>query len=139
MLFRSDQDWRFQLGEVAGAEQPALADAAWRTLEVPHDFSIEGPPGADPATMEGPFDAKSPGGTGAGALCGNGDADPVQGRGDEVEAHGLLLTVTVEEGMVEARALARRRSSPRSAARRRPAPGTGAGARTVGAVLAWAQ
>ncbi len=65
-----DQDWRFQLGEVAGAEQPALADAAWRALDVPHDFSIEGPPGADPATMEGPFDAKSPGGTGAGALNG---------------------------------------------------------------------
>jgi len=65
-----DQGWRFQLGEVAGAEQAALADAAWRALDVPHDFSIEGPPGADPATMEGPFDAKSPGGTGAGALNG---------------------------------------------------------------------
>jgi beta-galactosidase len=65
-----DQGWRFQLGEVAGAENPALADTAWRVLDVPHDFSIEGPPGADPATMEGPFDSKSPGGTGAGALNG---------------------------------------------------------------------
>jgi beta-galactosidase len=65
-----DTAWRFHLGEVAGAELPALADAAWRALDVPHDFSIEGPPGADPATMEGPFDSKSPGGTGAGALNG---------------------------------------------------------------------
>jgi len=65
-----DQAWRFHLGEVAGGETPALADADWRTLDVPHDFSIEGPVGADPATMEGPFDKKSPGGTSAGALNG---------------------------------------------------------------------
>ncbi|MCX6879847.1 MAG: DUF4982 domain-containing protein [Verrucomicrobia bacterium] len=65
-----DQGWRFHLGEVAAAEQPELADAEWRALDVPHDFSIEGPPGADPTTMDGPFDRKSPGGTGAGALNG---------------------------------------------------------------------
>ncbi|HET6442680.1 MAG TPA: beta galactosidase jelly roll domain-containing protein, partial [Phycisphaerae bacterium] len=47
-----------------------MADADWRPLDVPHDFSIEGPPGADPATMEGPFDRKSPGGSGAGSLNG---------------------------------------------------------------------
>jgi len=65
-----DQGWRFHLGEVAEAEKPQTPDADWRMLDVPHDFSIEGPPGADPATMEGPFDRKSPGGTGAGALNG---------------------------------------------------------------------
>lgn len=65
-----DQGWRFHLGDVTGAEKPEMADADWRTLDVPHDFSIEGPPGADPATMDGPFDRKSPGGTGAGALNG---------------------------------------------------------------------
>lgn len=65
-----DQDWRFHLGEVEGGQTPALADTAWRVLDVPHDFSIEGPPGADPATMDGPFDKKSPGGTSAGALNG---------------------------------------------------------------------
>ena len=65
-----DQAWRFHLGEVDGAQQPALADAEWRSLDVPHDFSIEGPVGADPATMDGPFDRKSPGGTSAGALNG---------------------------------------------------------------------
>ena len=65
-----DQNWRFHPGEVTAAEKPELADAEWRALDVPHDFSIEGPPGADPATMDGPFDKKSPGGTGAGALNG---------------------------------------------------------------------
>jgi len=65
-----DQGWRFHLGDVTEAEKPETADTDWRTLDVPHDFSIEGPPGADPATMEGPFDKKSPGGTGAGALNG---------------------------------------------------------------------
>jgi len=65
-----DQGWRFHLGEVAEAEKPQTPDADWRMLDVPHDFSIEGPPGADPTTMEGPFDRKSPGGTGAGALNG---------------------------------------------------------------------
>jgi beta-galactosidase len=63
-----DQGWRFHLGEVASGERPDLSDAAWLALDVPHDFSITGPPGIDPATMFGPFDKKSPGTTGSGAL-----------------------------------------------------------------------
>jgi len=65
-----DQGWRFHLGDVTEGEKPQTADADWRPLDVPHDFSIEGPPGADPATMEGPFDRKSPGGSGSGSLNG---------------------------------------------------------------------
>lgn len=65
-----DQGWRFHLGEVDGGEKAETADADWRALDVPHDFSIAGPPGADPSLMDGPFDPKSPGGTGAGALNG---------------------------------------------------------------------
>ncbi|HEX8330623.1 MAG TPA: glycoside hydrolase family 2 TIM barrel-domain containing protein [Hymenobacter sp.] len=38
-----DPNWRFLKGEAKGAEQPAFADAKWRTLAVPHDWSIEGP------------------------------------------------------------------------------------------------
>ena len=37
-----DPDWRFALGELPGAEQPGFDDAAWRSLSVPHDWSIEG-------------------------------------------------------------------------------------------------
>ncbi|PWJ58702.1 beta-galactosidase [Dyadobacter jejuensis] len=37
-----DKNWKFLLGDVAGAESPDYADGAWRTLNVPHDWSIEG-------------------------------------------------------------------------------------------------
>lgn len=38
-----DGNWLFQIGDVAGADQPAFADTTWRALDVPHDWSIEGP------------------------------------------------------------------------------------------------
>jgi beta-galactosidase len=38
-----DFGWKFNKGDAPGAQQPAFADAAWRTLDVPHDWSIEGP------------------------------------------------------------------------------------------------
>lgn len=65
-----DRDWRFHAGEAEGADQPGFADAAWRSLDLPHDWMIEGVPGADPATMAGPFDEKSPAGAGGGYLNG---------------------------------------------------------------------
>jgi len=37
-----DFDWRFHLGDVPAASAPGFADAAWRQLDVPHDFSAEG-------------------------------------------------------------------------------------------------
>lgn len=44
-----DADWRFLRGDAAGAEQPAFDDSAWRTLDVPHDWSIEDLPPAPAA------------------------------------------------------------------------------------------
>ncbi len=41
--YGSTEDWRFFKGEAAGAEQPAFGDAAWRSLDLPHDWAIEGP------------------------------------------------------------------------------------------------
>ena len=38
-----DANWRFFKGDAPDAEQPAFNDAAWRQLDVPHDWSIEGP------------------------------------------------------------------------------------------------
>jgi len=38
----ADLGWRFHLGEVADAKSAACDDASWRTLDVPHDWSIEG-------------------------------------------------------------------------------------------------
>ena len=38
-----DTDWRFSKGDFAAAMMPAFDDSHWRTLNVPHDWSIEGP------------------------------------------------------------------------------------------------
>jgi beta-galactosidase len=38
-----DFGWKFHLGELPGAEAPGFADSEWRTLDLPHDWSIEGP------------------------------------------------------------------------------------------------
>ena len=39
-----DPGWRFSLGDPAGAEQPKFDDSRWRSLDLPHDWSIEGTP-----------------------------------------------------------------------------------------------
>jgi beta-galactosidase len=38
-----DNGWRFHLGDVAQAQSTALADKDWRSVDLPHDWSIEGP------------------------------------------------------------------------------------------------
>jgi beta-galactosidase len=38
-----DADWRFLKADATGAEQNQFDDSAWRKLNVPHDWSIEGP------------------------------------------------------------------------------------------------
>ena len=37
-----DNDWRFMKGDVAEAQSVTFNDSKWRTLNVPHDWSIEG-------------------------------------------------------------------------------------------------
>ncbi|MEZ0542185.1 beta-galactosidase GalB [Fibrella arboris] len=37
-----NNNWRFFLGDDARAKDPAFSDAGWRTLTLPHDWSIEG-------------------------------------------------------------------------------------------------
>lgn len=65
-----DADWRFHLGDAPGAEKPEFDASKWRVVDVPHDFSIEGPVGGDPKMMDGPFDKKSSAGFGGGYLNG---------------------------------------------------------------------
>src|SRR5579883_2145339 len=38
-----DFDWKFFKGDAPGAQSPAFNDHSWRTLDLPHDWSIEGP------------------------------------------------------------------------------------------------
>ena len=54
-----DPPWRFTLGDPAGAQQPSFDDRRWRSLNLPHDWSIEGTP-----------DEKAPGGGGVGFFPG---------------------------------------------------------------------
>ena len=54
-VISADADWKFLLGDSAGAQTTTFDDHSWRTVTVPHDWSIEGPP-----------DAKNPTGSGGG-------------------------------------------------------------------------
>src|SRR6185436_7749381 len=54
-----NQDWRFRLGDFAGAQDAGFDDSQWRQLDLPHDWSIEGN-----------FSEQNPAGTGGGALPG---------------------------------------------------------------------
>src|ERR1035437_328657 len=38
-----DFGWKFFEGDAAGAQMPGVADAGWRDVDLPHDWSIEGP------------------------------------------------------------------------------------------------
>jgi len=43
LTFPFDKDWRFLKSDAPGAEKPGFDDRAWRKLDLPHDWSIEGP------------------------------------------------------------------------------------------------
>lgn len=55
-----DFDWCFSKGDFATAMMPAFDDSAWQTLDVPHDWSAEGPFSAEYASGSG----YAPGGIG---------------------------------------------------------------------------
>ena len=38
-----DFGWKFFKGDAPGAQQPGFADASWRDVDLPHDWSTEGP------------------------------------------------------------------------------------------------
>ena len=56
-----DFGWKFTRGDAPGAQQPAFTDTNWRGLDLPHDWSIEGPFAQDEPS----------GGPGASAPTGN--------------------------------------------------------------------
>ena len=49
----ADSGWKFLLGDPSGAEAPSFADASWRTVDLPHDWSIEGRPDKNNPTGRG--------------------------------------------------------------------------------------
>src|SRR5215216_1261872 len=42
-----DEGWKFHRGGAQGAEDISFADSAWRTIDIPHDWSIEDVPGTN--------------------------------------------------------------------------------------------
>jgi beta-galactosidase len=57
-----DRDWRFLKEDAAGADKQDFDDSAWRKLDVPHDWSIEGP--VDEKTLTGQGGGFLPAGVG---------------------------------------------------------------------------
>ena len=87
-----DHDWRFILGDAAGAEAPAFDASAWRTLDLPHDWSIEGK--IDPQNPTGGSGGFFPAGVGwyrrSFAV-----PDAWSGRRAIVEFEGVYMNATV--------------------------------------------
>src|SRR6266404_1529559 len=65
-----DLGWKFFKGSGEGFEAPEFDDSSWRTLDLPHDWSIEDLPMQEGTERVGPFDKKSPGGTATGFTIG---------------------------------------------------------------------
>lgn len=65
-----NNDWKFQLGDVQGAESASFNDDSWRTLDLPHDWSIENLPNQESDNVVGPFSRESIGATATGYTVG---------------------------------------------------------------------
>ncbi len=88
----ADAGWRFFLGDPSGAEKPSFEDAAWRTVDLPHDWSIESKPDKDnPSGAGGGF---FPGGIGWYRKMFHAPAD-WKGKRVSVEFDGVYRDSTV--------------------------------------------
>lgn len=65
-----DEGWRFIKDNPPGAEAVAFDDSKWRTLDLPHDWSIEDLPSQTPDSIIGPFSKASIGKMGTGYTIG---------------------------------------------------------------------
>ncbi len=54
-------DWKFIRDDIARAENPDFDDSKWRSLDLPHDWSIEDLPNQIPGEIVGPFSKTSVG------------------------------------------------------------------------------
>jgi beta-galactosidase len=62
--------WLFIKGNIKNAEQPNFDDSAWRTIDLPHDWSIEDLPNQINDSIIGPFDKGAIGGAHTGFTVG---------------------------------------------------------------------
>jgi beta-galactosidase len=88
----ADAGWKFLLGDPAGADAPSFADASWRTVDLPHDWSIESKPDKDnPSGAGGGF---FPNGTGWYRKAFNAPED-WKGKRVSIEFDGVYRDATV--------------------------------------------
>ena len=62
LVLAADSGWKFILGDPSGAEAAGYSDQSWRTVHLPHDWSIESAP--DPKNPSGSGGGFFPDGTG---------------------------------------------------------------------------
>ena len=77
-----DRQWRFFKGDATGAENAAFEDSAWRTLDLPHDWSLEDLP-PRPTSEPAPALPAARGATNSSAAGGRG-----RGRGVSFQVVG---------------------------------------------------
>ncbi|MBN1790508.1 MAG: DUF4982 domain-containing protein [Bacteroidales bacterium] len=65
-----DEGWRFIKDNPTGAENPAFDDSQWRTVDLPHDWSIEDLPDQKEDSVVGPFSRSAVGSLGTGFTVG---------------------------------------------------------------------
>lgn len=65
-----DDGWKFFRGDVPGAEKLKYNDKSWKSVDLPHDWSVEDLPDQQPDKVVGPFSKESPGATSTGYFMG---------------------------------------------------------------------
>ncbi|MDN3656613.1 glycoside hydrolase family 2 TIM barrel-domain containing protein [Ferruginibacter paludis] len=65
-----DDGWHFIKDSITGAQEMNYDDSKWRTVNLPHDWSIEDLPNQKLDTINGPFDRKSVGQSATGFTVG---------------------------------------------------------------------
>ncbi len=65
-----NDNWKFIRADISGAEKPGFDDSQWRTLNLPHDYSIEDLPAKEGVKQIGPFSEESRGGASTGHFVG---------------------------------------------------------------------
>ncbi len=65
-----NDNWQFIRADISGAEKLGFDDSGWRTLDLPHDYSIEDLPEKEGVKQIGPFSEESAGGASTGHVVG---------------------------------------------------------------------
>lgn len=88
----ADSNWKFVKGDPKSAEAADFDDASWRTVNLPHDWSIEGTPDKDDPSGAG--EGYFPGGIGWYRRAFTAPAD-WQGKQAAIEFDGVYMDATV--------------------------------------------